>query len=85
MGLLRLALKHILDNGYDLVVGSGTVRQLKLYRHFGSVPFGPLVGTRDAMYQPMYLFVDTFIKKFPWISRYMEEMNMKGNRNGKDY
>ena len=41
--------------GYDLAVMSGTTRQLKLYRHLGFVPFGPLVGEPGAQFQPMML------------------------------
>jgi aspartate aminotransferase-like enzyme len=43
------------SQGYDLVVMSGTTRQLKLYQHMGFVAFGPLVGEAEARYQPMYL------------------------------
>ncbi len=71
LGLLKEVGKYIIAYGHDMVVASGTVRQLKLYRHLGYVAFGPLVGTRDALYQPMYLSVETFMRKFPWISRYM--------------
>lgn len=46
--------------GFDLALISGTVRQLKLYRHLGFVPFGPHVGTPDALYQPMYLTREAF-------------------------
>jgi GNAT superfamily N-acetyltransferase len=44
--------------GHDLVIISGTTRQLKLYRHLGFVGFGPLVGGADALFQPMYLTRD---------------------------
>jgi aspartate aminotransferase-like enzyme/GNAT superfamily N-acetyltransferase len=54
--LARIArLRH-----YDLALISGTTRQLKLYGHFGFVPFGPRVGTRDAEYQPMMLTLERF-------------------------
>jgi hypothetical protein len=33
---------------------------MKLYRHMGFVPFGPLVGTADVPFQPMYLTVEAF-------------------------
>jgi len=39
---------------------SGTVRQLKLYNQMGFFPFAKLVGTEDALYQPMYLTKETF-------------------------
>lgn len=43
------------EMGYDLAVISGTVLQERLYRKIGFIPFGPKVGTADALYQPMYL------------------------------
>jgi aspartate aminotransferase-like enzyme len=50
---------------YDLLVMSGTLRQLKLYRHIGFVPFGPVVGTSDASYQPMYIQLnDLLLNKY---------------------
>ena len=48
------------DLGHDLAVISGTVRQAKLYKFLGCVPFGPLVGTEEAKYQPMYLTLQAF-------------------------
>jgi aspartate aminotransferase-like enzyme/GNAT superfamily N-acetyltransferase len=47
--------KHFRALGCDLAIISGTVRQLRLYRHLGFTPFGPLVGSEGARYQPMYL------------------------------
>jgi aspartate aminotransferase-like enzyme len=58
--LFEYAAQYSCDAGYDLAVISGTTRQLKLYRHLGFVPFGPLVGTAAAPYQPMYLTLETF-------------------------
>lgn len=49
--------------GYDMAVISGTTRQLKLYQHLGFVAFGPLVGTAEASYQPMYLSLEAFEAK----------------------
>jgi GNAT superfamily N-acetyltransferase len=53
----RLA-RHFMDQRCDLALISGTVRQLKLYRHLGFEAFGDLVGHADASYQPMYLTLD---------------------------
>ena len=39
--------------GYYLAIISGTTRQFKLYHHLGFVPFGPLVGSGEARFQPM--------------------------------
>lgn len=59
-GLIRELSRHCIAKGFDTVVISGTVRQLKLYRHLGFVAFGPLVGTAEAQYQPMYLTLEAF-------------------------
>ena len=59
-GLVTELMAYCLRAGFDTVVISGTTRQLKLYRHLGFVPFGPLVGAGDAMYQPMYLTREAF-------------------------
>ncbi len=56
--LFACAARHCLDEGYDLAVISATTRQLKLYRHLGFTPFGPLVGTDVAPYQPMFLTIE---------------------------
>ena len=31
-----------------------------MYQHLGFVPFGPLVGSGDAQFQPMYVTLETF-------------------------
>lgn len=46
--------------GYDFAVISGTTRQLRLYRHMGFKPFGPFVGSGDAVFQPMLLSLEDF-------------------------
>jgi aspartate aminotransferase-like enzyme len=59
-GMLKLLLDYGRKQRYNLAVISGTVRQQKLYRHLGFVPFGPLVGPPEAQYQPMYLTLESF-------------------------
>lgn len=59
--LMAFAARRCIDAGHDLAVISGTTRQLALYRRVGFEPFGPLVGTEGAMYQPMYLTVEKFL------------------------
>jgi len=59
-GILALLWQHGVERCYDLAIISGTPRQAKLYRHLGFVPFGPLVGTGDAQFQPMYVTLETF-------------------------
>lgn len=57
LGLMNLLSNYCNDQGYDLAIISGTVRQLKLYKHLGFVPFGPLVGNPEALFQPMYFSI----------------------------
>ncbi|MBF8253806.1 MAG: aminotransferase class V [Deltaproteobacteria bacterium] len=57
-GLLRALHDYCRAQGYNLGIVSGTLRQLKLYRHLGFVPFGPLVGADDAKFQPMYITLE---------------------------
>ena len=54
-GLLARLVRECDARGFDLAVLSATVRQLRLYRHLGCVPFGPRVGSLEASYQPMYV------------------------------
>jgi aspartate aminotransferase-like enzyme len=67
-GLVDLVLRHGLAQGYDLAIISGTVRQLRLYRHLGFVPFGPLVGSAGARFQPMSLTIEQFERSMPALS-----------------
>jgi aspartate aminotransferase-like enzyme len=60
--LVGLLAQHFRDRGFDLAIISGTVRQIKLYKHLGFVPFGPVVGAGEAQFQPMYLTLETFIE-----------------------
>jgi len=59
-GILALLWQHGIEKSYDLAIISGTPRQFKLYQHLGFVPFGPLVGSGDAQFQPMYVTLETF-------------------------
>jgi len=61
-GLAKAMGEYCMERGFDLAIISATTRQPRLYRHLGFVPFGPLVGTPGAMFQPMYLTLDTFRK-----------------------
>lgn len=64
-GLIDLLVDYGLARGYDLAVISGTLRQQKLYRHMGFIPFGPLVGSGDAQFQPMYLSIERLEEMAP--------------------
>src|ERR1051325_6641204 len=59
-GILALLCQHGIEKGYDLAIISGTTRQIRLYQHLGFVPFGPVVGSGDAQFQPMYVTIETF-------------------------
>jgi aspartate aminotransferase-like enzyme len=60
-GLIRLLAQHFRERGCDLAIISGTTRQIGLYKHLGFQPFGPLLGSLDAQFQPMYLTLETFL------------------------
>jgi aspartate aminotransferase-like enzyme/ribosomal protein S18 acetylase RimI-like enzyme len=53
--LVGFMTRHLMAQGFDLGIMSGTTRQLRLYRHLGFHAFGPLIGTEQASYQPMYI------------------------------
>lgn len=57
-GLMLLLAKYCDERGYDLGIMSGTTRQAKMYRNLGFRPFGPLVGSEGAYFQPMYLTLE---------------------------
>src|SRR5437764_14581999 len=59
-GILALLWQHGIEKSYDLAIISGTPRQFRLYQHLGFVPFGPVVGTGEAQFQPMYVTLETF-------------------------
>src|SRR5437762_8685673 len=61
-GLIKLLFDYGLSQHYNLAVISGTVRQQKLYKHLGFVPFRPLVGSKEAEFQPMYLTLEEFVE-----------------------
>ena len=71
-GLVNALLEHVVSEGVDLAVISGTVRQAKLYEHLGFVPFGSVVGASNALYQPMYVTLDALraqTRLFPAIAK----------------
>lgn len=66
-GLMELVAEYASIHGHDIALISGTTRQLRLYRHFGFVAFGPLVGQEPACFQPMYLTLGEALRSAPWI------------------
>lgn len=57
-GLLAETVRYCVQQGYDTALISGILEQVKLYRHLGFVPFGPVVGNNGARFQPMYLTIE---------------------------
>ena len=74
-GLIDLLLRVGRERGYDLAIISGTLRQAKLYRHLGFEPFGPLVGTPAAPFQPMFITIEQFETTVPAIADVREPMS----------
>ena len=58
--LVKLLVRYCLEKDYNMALISGTDRQTRLYKRIGFEPFGPMVGTREAMFQPMYLTQERF-------------------------
>jgi aspartate aminotransferase-like enzyme len=67
-GLVDGLVREGRQRGYDLAIISGTLRQEKLYRHLGFVPFGPRVGTDQAPFQPMYITFEDFLDTAPAVA-----------------
>jgi aspartate aminotransferase-like enzyme len=57
-GLLAETVGYCIAQGYETALISGILEQVKLYRHLGFVPFGPVVGTNGVQFQPMYLTIE---------------------------
>ncbi len=57
--LAKKMLETCIVKGYDYCVISATTRQLKLYSHLGFTPFHNLVGKPGALYQPMFLSIES--------------------------
>ena len=56
--LLKYLCKVLIELQTDAAVISGTTRQLRLYERIGFVPFGPLLGSHEARFQPMYITIN---------------------------
>ncbi len=58
--LVQELVSYCLKENYNMALISGTDRQIRLYKKIGFEPFGPMVGKKDAMFQPMYLTEEKF-------------------------
>lgn len=61
LGLLSTLLSLGLERGYDFALMSGRPSNMGLYEALGFRPFGPLTGSPEAPYQPMYATADLFL------------------------
>jgi aspartate aminotransferase-like enzyme len=61
-GLIKVLSDLAMSRGHDMTVISGTLKQLRLYRHLGCLPFGPVLGVGEAKFQGMYLTLENFGK-----------------------
>lgn len=59
-GLLSHLLHIGLERGYDFALMSGRPSNMSIYRALGFRPFGPLTGSAEAPYQPMYASAELF-------------------------
>ena len=75
-GLIAETVAYCLRQHYTMALISGVLEQVKLYTHLGFVPFGPVVGTRPARFQPMYLTIEAHtVSKTSFISDDSEPVN----------
>lgn len=76
-GMISVLADYALAEKLDCVLISATTRQLHLYGHLGFVPFGPLVGTAEAPFQPMYLTMEK------WREQARELLSLRPRRAAK--
>ena len=62
-GLFQHLFQYCRTQRYTLAAISGILKQQKLYRHLGFVPFGPPVRTVAAQFQPMYITLNTIDRR----------------------
>jgi aspartate aminotransferase-like enzyme len=80
-GLCKRLVQLCLEKGYDLALISGTVRQLKLYKRIGFIPFASLVGDENARFQPMYITKASFEKSTKAFQKLMEKASVRIENN----
>ena len=69
MNMFKKLKEIVEEKKFDIGLISGITSQIKLYEKIGFVPFGPLVGQAPALFQPMYITYDRYI-------RGLEKMNL---------
>jgi len=64
IALLKATIVNLINKGYDLGVVSAITREIPMYSSMGGVPFGALVGTEEAPFQPMYFYISNLKSLF---------------------
>jgi N-acyl-L-homoserine lactone synthetase len=62
--LLKELCLTLIRSNVDAAVISGTTRQLSIYKKMGFTPFGPMVGSPEARFQPMFIHVNQLRSDF---------------------
>ena len=62
--LLQHLCSVLMEQQTDAAVITGVTKQVPLYRHMGFIPFGPLVGSGEAVFQPMYITLNDLTNDF---------------------
>ncbi len=60
--ILKGIISFVSNSSYKIAIISGILNQQNLYKHIGFEPFGPIVGNKNAKFQPMYLTKENFEK-----------------------
>jgi aspartate aminotransferase-like enzyme/GNAT superfamily N-acetyltransferase len=77
--LIEELMDYCLKHGYDLVLISAYVKEIKLYEHLGFRPFGPVVQNGQAQFQPMMLDQKGFANSLFFRQTLPIERKLKGN------
>lgn len=71
--MVNVLVEYCLEGDFNMALISGTDRQIKLYKRIGFEPFGEMVGTEGAMFQPMYLTKEKFETTSKAFSKLMQK------------
>lgn len=80
-GLCERLVSYCLEKGYAVALISGTLQQTKLYKHIGFQPFGPIVGSEQTPFQPMYLTKKNFELSSKVFQRLMQRKEKTFHQN----
>ncbi|WP_433958033.1 aminotransferase class V-fold PLP-dependent enzyme [Cytobacillus horneckiae] len=58
--LCELLVSYCLEHNYNMALISGVDKQIPLYKKIGFIPFGEIVASGQARFQPMYLTKEQF-------------------------